>query len=233
MHRSDATFTSSDLRRAEVIDSSEVIAFAELSVKADSEAVADFVQALIAEGVSEEKIFTDLMAPAARHLGVLWEEDLCTFSDVAIGLMRMQQLTMRLGADFQQIRKTGNVGPRALFAPLPGSQHTLGILMVSDIFRREGWQVWMEFGGSEEAILAAVAKDWFSIAGLSIGSETEIPYLTSLVHKIRKASCNPDIRVLVGGPLLNVDPGITALVGADFGSSDARSAADQVKRMLS
>ena len=78
-------------------------------------------------------------------------------------------MTLRLGSEFQEKRKLAMDGMRALFAPVPGSQHTFGVLMVSEFFRREGWQVWMELGSSETALLEAVKKDWFEVIGLSVG----------------------------------------------------------------
>ena len=37
-------------------------------------------------GVSVEALYVHLLAPAARHLGELWEDDRCHFADVTVGM---------------------------------------------------------------------------------------------------------------------------------------------------
>ncbi|MFM2009457.1 MAG: hypothetical protein RIR02_1407 [Pseudomonadota bacterium] len=226
-------FYSTDGARTALPTESEISSFAELCTGLDEEAPNLFVQGLMAEGLSSEAIFLHLLAPAARHLGYLWDEDLCDFSKVTIGLLRMQKITLRLGSDFQEKRKSALEGMRALFAPVPGSQHTLGVLMVSEFFRREGWQVWMELGSSEEKLLAAVKKDWFQVIGLSIGTEAHVESLTDTIRSIRAASANRDVKVLIGGPFLALSPNLYKEVGADAAAGDAVSAVELAKNLFS
>jgi len=225
-------FYSTDGARTAFPTESEISSFAELCTGLDEEAPNLFVQGLMAEGLSSEAIFLHLLAPAARHLGYLWDEDLCDFSKVTIGLLRMQKITLRLGSDFQEKRKSAMEGMRALFAPVPGSQHTLGVLMVSEFFRREGWQVWMELGSSEEKLLAAVKKDWFQVIGLSIGTEAHVESLTDTIRSIRAASANRDVKVLIGGPFLALSPNLYKEVGADAAAGDAVSAVELAKNLF-
>ena len=225
-------FYSTDGARTALPTESEISNFAELCTGLDEEAPNLFVQGLMAEGLSSEAIFLHLLAPAARHLGYLWDEDLCDFSKVTIGLLRMQKITLRLGSDFQEKRKSALEGMRALFAPVPGSQHTLGVLMVSEFFRREGWQVWMELGSSEDKLLAAVKKDWFQVIGLSIGTEAHVESLTDTIRSIRAASANRDVKVLIGGPFLALSPNLYKEVGADAAAGDAVSAVELAKNLF-
>jgi methanogenic corrinoid protein MtbC1 len=225
-------FYSTDGARTALPTESEISNFAELCTGLDEEAPNLFVQGLMTEGLNSEAIFLHLLAPAARHLGYLWDEDLCDFSKVTIGLLRMQKITLRLGSDFQEKRKSALEGMRALFAPVPGSQHTLGVLMVSEFFRREGWQVWMELGSSEEKLLAAVKKDWFQVIGLSIGTEAHVESLTDTIRSIRAASANRDVKVLIGGPFLALSPNLYKEVGADAAAGDAVSAVELAKNLF-
>lgn len=226
-------FYSTDGVRTALPTESEISNFAELCTGLDEEAPNLFVQGLMTEGLNSEAIFLHLLAPAARHLGYLWDEDLCDFSKVTIGLLRMQKITLRLGSDFQEKRKSALEGMRALFAPVPGSQHTLGVLMVSEFFRREGWQVWMELGSSEEKLLAAVKKDWFQVIGLSIGTEAHVESLTDTIQSIRAASANRAVKILIGGPFLALSPNLYKEVGADAAAGDAVSAVELAKNLFS
>ena len=46
-----------------------------------------------------------------------------------------------------------------MLVPLPGSQHTLGLFIVSEFFRRGGWKVWGELAASEGEIIVALSID--------------------------------------------------------------------------
>lgn len=232
-NESAAPFFSTDGVRTELPTEDEIAQFAALCVESNPDAPDLFVQAMMSEGLSSEAIFLHLLAPAARHLGYLWEEDLRDFTQVTIGLVRMQQLTLRLGSEFQEKRKLAMEGMRALFAPVPGSQHTFGVLMVSEFFRREGWQVWMELGSSETTLLDAVEKDWFDVIGLSVGSEAHVGVLTEIIRRIRASSSNPNAKVLIGGPLLLLSPNLYKDVGADGAAGDAVSAVELAQTLFS
>jgi MerR family transcriptional regulator, light-induced transcriptional regulator len=232
-NESASPFFSTDRIRTNLPTQEEIARFAQLCIESDADAPDTFVQSLIAEGLDSEAIFLHLLAPAARHLGYLWDEDMCDFTQVTIGLVRMQQMTLRLGTEFQEKRKLAMDGMRALFAPVPGSQHTFGVLMVSEFFRREGWQVWMELGSSESVLLAAVEKDWFDVIGLSVGIEAHIESLTDTIRHIRLSSANRNAKILIGGPLLALSPDLYKEVGADGAASDAATAVELAQTLFS
>ena len=233
VNESASPFFSTDRVRTNLPTQEEIARFAQLCIESDADAPDTFVQSLIAEGLASDTIFLHLLAPAARHLGYLWEDDICDFTQVTIGLVRMQQMTLRLGSEFQQQRKVAMDGMRALFAPVPGSQHTFGVLMVSEFFRREGWQVWMELGSSESVLLAAVEKDWFDVIGLSVGIEAHVESLTDTIRHIRLSSANRNAKILIGGPLLALSPDLYKEVGADGAASDAATAVELAQTLFS
>jgi methanogenic corrinoid protein MtbC1 len=232
-NESASPFFSTDRIRTNLPTQEEIARFAQLCIESDADAPDTFVKSLIAEGLASDAIFLHLLAPAARHLGYLWDEDMCDFTQVTIGLVRMQQMTLRLGTEFQEKRKLAMDGMRALFAPVPGSQHTFGVLMVSEFFRREGWQVWMELGSSESVLLAAVEKDWFDVIGLSVGIEAHVESLTDTIRHIRLSSANRNAKILIGGPLLAVSPDLYKEVGADGAASDAATAVELAQTLFS
>ena len=79
----------------------------------------------------------------------MWDADLCDFTQVTIGLWRLQQLMYELSPAFQDDAQRGVQIHRAMLVlvpvpvpvPVPGSQHTLGLLRVAEFFRRAGWGV--------------------------------------------------------------------------------------------
>ncbi len=202
----------------------EVLKFCALVMQRPlSEALERIVQ-MQAAGVSLETIYLDLFAPVARHLGEMWEADTCSFADVTIGLSRLQQLMQTLSSSFCDERVTVGRSPRALMLPSPGEQHTLGLYMVSEFFRREGWDVWGNSFPAELDVATLVKAEWFDVVGFSLAGEVKLDALKPCIDALRRASLNPQIKVLLGGPLLLAQPQLVEQVGADAMALDARHA---------
>lgn len=94
------------------------------------------IDALRADGAPLDTTYVDVLAPAARRLGEMWDADLCDFTQVTIGLWRLQRLMYELSPAFQDDAQRGVQIHRAMLVPVPGSQHTLGLLRVAEFFRR-------------------------------------------------------------------------------------------------
>ncbi|MEY4653023.1 MAG: hypothetical protein RI884_1604 [Pseudomonadota bacterium] len=172
------------------------------------------VEAMRLRGIPVETLFIDLLAPAARHLGELWEEDLCNFADVTVGVGRLQQAMRNLSPGLVTRPPQGGAHRAILLAPAPGEQHTFGLVMVGDFFRSAGWDV---DGGPALSVdvETLVRRGWYDVVGLSLASEVHLPRLGTAIAAIRKASMNPRVGILVGGPMFLRQAGLAAEVGAD------------------
>lgn len=211
--------------------SAEVAEFAEIVLEHDVEVASSYVEALRARGVSLEVLFLHLLAPTARLLGDLWKEDVLTFTDVTVGLSRLQQLLRELSDPFENEAEHSINGHRALLAPGPGEQHTFGMLMVEEFFRRAGWDV---AGGPRDPgeMVQLVRREWFDVVGLSVSCDVHFDGLSAAIQAVRRASRNRGIGVLVGGRLFNERPELVARVGADATAVDGRQAIRQLPRVL-
>lgn len=209
-----------------------VVAFTEQLLRGERQALV-FLEGLAARGVSLDELCLHVLAPAARRLGDLWTDDLCDFTQVTIALGRLQGLLHSLssgmgGASHRELMLTR----RALFAPLPGEQHTFGLSMVCDFFRTSGWEVWGDAPARAEAVVELVRVQAFDLVGFAIGCDRSVETLTELIRSVRRFSRNRDVRVLVGGPLLALRPQIATLVGADATGADARQAVLVAERLM-
>lgn len=202
----------------------EIDQLAALAIGSDPEAAAAFIDALRLDGLPLDAVYLEVIAPAARTLGHLWETDECDFTQVTLGLWRLQRIVHTLSPVFQAAAAAGPAGRRALLAAVPGSQHSIGVLMVREFFRRAGWEVGGDSCESAEQILHAVHTEWYDVAGFSIGSETHVERLARLIEGLRRVSLNPRIGVLVGGSILASLPELVPLVRADATAKDAPNA---------
>lgn len=189
--------------------------FAALTYAVDETPLHAVINALRAAGAPVERIYLDLLAPAARELGRLWESDRCDFTDVTVGVGRLQQLLRELSPAFGAEVPHPADGRRVLLLPAPGEQHTLGASMVAEFFRRAGWDVVGGVGGSSIDPVKAVQAEWFDVVGLACGHESRIDWLKTCIADVRSASRNRGVGVMVGGPLFVLGPQYGFLVGAD------------------
>lgn len=221
-----------DDARPPVLGHDDVVAFATLVLAQQASAAIGQVESLRAQGVALEALYLDLLAPAARYLGELWEADLCDFTQVTLGLWRLQQVMHELSPAFQNEATYAVQRRRVLLAPAPGSQHTLGLFMVAEFFRRAGWDVSAESASSAAELVAAVGAEWFDVIGLSMGSELHVGSVAAAIEALRKASRNPAVGVMVGGAVFLAEPGLVAVVGADATALDAPQAVAQAESLV-
>lgn len=184
------------------------------------------------QGVSVEVLYLDLLAPAARLLGQLWEDDRVLFSDVTVAVGRLQRLLRSMSPAFGLEIDCPPDGRRVLLVPVPGEQHTFGLSMVAEFFRRAGWDVVCDLDGQAVDAATLVRQEWFDVIGLSAGVDLRVGWLQSGITAIRTCSRNRAIGVMVGGPVFAVDPGLATRVGADACAVDGREAPRLAERLL-
>ena len=213
-------------------DTGAVREFAGLVVARSAASVCSHVDTLRARGATLEALYLRLFAPAARWLGELWEEDRADFTEVTVGLLRLMQVLHEVGPAFRDEAAQPAHGRRALLLPAPGDQHTFGLAMVSDFFRRAGWTVWNPPAASAGDLARLVRRERFAVVGFSVSCERWLDVAAAAIRAIRDASCNPGIGIMVGGPLFAQHPELVARVGADATASDGRQAVLQAQGLL-
>lgn len=213
-------------RPARQITASEVQALAEVAVEGTPEAADAFVRDLQQAGATQEQLLLDLLAPCARWMGECWEQDTLNFSQVTIGLWRLQRVLHGLSALPGQVARFEADRRRALLAAVPGAQHTFGVAMAAEFFSRAGWEVDCEPRVSWLDLRTRVASQWFDVLGLSVSTTDSIPQVVSAILDMRKAAANPQLFVMVGGPMAARMPDLARLCGADAAAGDARAAVE-------
>lgn len=191
-----------------------------------------FIEAVHRQGASPEAILLELLAPAARRLGVLWELDECDFTSVTIGLWRLQSAMAEFRPVFVGKPGLSSGAPRALLVPLPGDQHGFGLAMVFDFFCRAGWDAWTGSIGSSAELAGMVRHQWTDVIGFTLACDDGLDRLAAEIRSVRRASCNPGIGVLVGGPAFSRSPHLVTVVGADATAADGRQAVLQARTLL-
>jgi methanogenic corrinoid protein MtbC1 len=211
----------------------DVTALIDLLLTENQPASTGFVDALRDVGISAESLYTDLLTPAARRLGVMWEEDVCDFADVTIAVGRLQRILRTLAPAFVGQIDPPRDAPLALLVQMPGEQHGLGLAMVAQYFARAGWNVLSEPVATRDELLALVRQESFAIVGISVSCSDRLEALAADIRAIRRASRNRAVGIMVGGPVFMEHPQLAAMVGADATASSGSEAVRQANQLVS
>ncbi|MEM9209028.1 MAG: cobalamin B12-binding domain-containing protein [Pseudomonadota bacterium] len=203
---------------------SRVEEFVQIVVDHDAQVAARYIDALRQQGAHLADIYLDLLGPAARYLGVLWEEDDATFADVAIGVCRMHQVLLEFSRCFDPTDNAFGSGRSALIVPTPGEEHTFGLFLVVEFLRRAGWHCWTGSPASIGDLRALVQSQRFDAVGLSLSSNRHVDRTADSIKEIRAYSKNPDAAILLGGSVPNDRPELVSQLGADETATDGRAA---------
>ncbi|MGE0311928.1 MAG: B12-binding domain-containing protein [Lautropia sp.] len=205
--------------------------FSALVLANDLDAIEAQVRTLCQRGETLETILLGLLAPTARYLGEMWKEDLCDFSQVTIGLWRLQQVVRNICNDVpvssQPLRR--RVGRKVLLLPVPGEQHIFGLQIVGELLVRAGWEVTLEPALSSDEVLRVLRTEHFTVIGMTASSRTRLEGLAALILRMRRVSRNRQVAVMVGGAVFTEHPELAALVGADATAVDGQQTVEQAQ----
>lgn len=214
------------------VGAAQIESFADMVLASDAEATRAFCDKMVQRGLETPQLLLSLLAPTARRLGEMWESDEADFTAVTVGLCQLQQIMRELSHEYDCHTEQILADRRVLLAPVPGEQHTFGMLMVGEFFRRAGWDVNGDCALSTPELLRMVRSEWYAIVGISVAYESMLPEVTRIIEEVRRASRNQYVGVMVGGRIFTQDPTLAEQVGADATAADAEGALHLAQEML-
>lgn len=227
-----STESRSRAHRSRSITPDEASRFALLPLRLEAASLLEEVDAFIVKGASVETICLDLLAPAARKLGEMWDNDECDFLDVTMGLWRLQEVMREVAARSPAMLGGMALPYTALFSPMPGDHHNFGTLMIEEVFGRGGWRSEALVKPERRELLDRLARQPFDLLGLTLARDCPSAALANLIKAVRNVSANPHIVVLVGGRMINENPGVAIDVGADGTGADALAALELANALV-
>jgi methanogenic corrinoid protein MtbC1 len=163
----------------------------------DKTSAEGIVLRMIEEGLSLGDVY-QILGSAEVEVGSLWEKGSITVSDehyatdVTIGCVAM-------AADRFRTFRRGPVG-FAYLSPADGEFHVVGLRMLSELLRSNGWDTALLLSGTLQSALKALAAgrrvDLFC---LSATMPSNVPRVVEAVRAIRRTPAFKDTKILVGG----------------------------------
>ena len=202
--------------------------FVGLLLTQDAAVANRYVATLRAKGVPLARVYLDLLGPAARRLGALWEADEVSFVDVTLGLCRMHEVLLEFSRCFDARRSESGPGRNALIVPAPGEQHTFGLFMVMEFLRRDGWNCFTGTPSTGRDFQRLARMQSFDAIGISVSATRHLDAAADQIARIRRLPGGDRVVVLAGGRAFLDDPDLAVRIGADAMAVDARDGVQKV-----
>ncbi len=200
------------------------------------------------DGRPVESILIDLLQASARYLGLEWDEDRFSFSDVTAAVWTLRSVMtdflsrLETGTDnalarhpdiAQVVHPAAPAAPSALFCTLPGNPHRFGIQLLSGYFRQAGWSADIVETSDEFELMARLQRSRAHIIGFSIASEEDLNHVADFIMGLRQVKGSAKAPgIMIGGPVVPALPALASAVGADMVSGDAPDALEQATRWV-
>jgi len=143
---------------------------------------------------------------SARLIGELWSRDAMDFVNVTIALSRLHRVMHEFSQEFLSEGNAESNGLSLLLMTEPGSQHGLGVFMLSEFFRQAGWRVTLASPQDIVDFKRIFLSDWFDAVVLSISTDRQIDAVAKSLPELSKTTANPNLKIYVGGPMAQVSP---------------------------
>jgi MerR family transcriptional regulator, light-induced transcriptional regulator len=214
------------------IDRDAVLSLVRVLLRGQPEPFHLYLDDLQQGGLPVEHVFLRLFQPAARHLGDLWAEDLCSFVDVTLAVALLQSGLRRLAPRFQRHGRGPDGTRTILLATLEDDQHTLGLSMTAEFFRRSGWAVECVCAARRDDLTDRLQGEPRTVVGFSISRADQLPALASATRRLRRNGRTRIAGILVGGPLFLQQPVLAREIGADAVGFDVRQGLAQAETLV-
>jgi methanogenic corrinoid protein MtbC1 len=143
---------------------------------------------------------------SARLIGELWSRDALDFVNVTIALSRLHRVMHEFSQEFLSEGNAESNGLSLLLMTEPGSQHGLGVFMLSEFFRQAGWRVTLASPQDIVDFKRIFLSDWFDAVVLSISTDRQIDAVAKSLLELSNTTANPNLKIYVGGPMAQVSP---------------------------
>ena len=215
-----------------VLDAETINLFTDMILSRREDAARAVVSSLRRSGHGVEDILLGVMAPCAQLMGEYWRTDQIDFVAVTVCMSRLQTM-------MREVCRPGHrdaaIPPQTaidLAGQRAGDQHTFGVFLLEELFRRDGWTVVTSALDTSEDLINLVAAEQFDVLGFSLGREELLSGLRDDIAAARKFSRNENITILAGGISLQSQPNVAYEIGADGTALDGRGAVDLANQFV-
>lgn len=176
------------------------------------------------DGMETSEMIDHIIPEVARILGQRWADDTISFADVTIGSARLQETVRALvarevsstirGAN-SPYRRLDRANARRVLMVIPQpEQHTLGVFVAADQFRRLGFEADILVDHHPRQMALALRNKHYAMIGITVAGRRTLATAKELVKTVR-ASVTRVTPIVLGGSLVGAEQDLKRATGVD------------------
>jgi methanogenic corrinoid protein MtbC1 len=173
----------------------EVQRYLDFALRGRRREAAEFILTFMEAGQAPEKITEGLLIPALAQIGRNWEKNQISASTEHLATEITRYVIYRL---FDNLPRKEDVPFSAVLACVPGDEHDIGIDLLANLLRSDGWSLtFIGRGSPHEDLLNMVANARPDVVILSASLICHLPAAHALILDLKDKI--PDIQIILGG----------------------------------
>ena len=196
------------------------------------DAAMERVDVALRRGLSVQQVYLEILGPALRETGRLWER-----GDLGVGEEHtISEATQRIMSRVVPVSApavSGSPPPTCLACAVSQEQHTIGSRMVADFLRLDGWDVVFPRGNlSIRHVIEMLELRPPNVLALSTTLDEHVAEAANLISVVREHRSLRGVRIMVGGQAFHARALLWKEIGADGTATDAESAVTTANRVV-
>jgi methanogenic corrinoid protein MtbC1 len=164
-------------------------------------------------GVPVKDIYLDIFQMTQYEVGRLWQIGKITVAQEHYCTAATQLIMSQL---YDYIFQSENFEKTFIGTCVSGELHEIGIRMLSDLLEMEGWDTYyLGANMPPESIVESIISEEADLVGISATMTFHLSKAEKLIKTIRAEPKCDRAKIIVGGYVFNMDPGLYKKIGAD------------------
>jgi methanogenic corrinoid protein MtbC1 len=182
----------------------EVQRYLDFALGGSRREAAEFALSFLEAGLDPDKIADKILLPALRQAGFLWEKNEIGASTEHLATEITRYVIYRL---FDKAPRKKSLPYSAVLACVPGDEHDIGIDLLANLLRSDGWSpAFIGRGSPRQDLLDAVARARPDVVFLSAILIAHLPAAHALILDLKAQI--PGVRIILGGAAASAAKGI-------------------------
>jgi methanogenic corrinoid protein MtbC1 len=218
---------------AEIPLSPEARVFLDALLAGNKNRAEEIIEGELEAGTPADEIYRTIFQPVLVETGRLWQVNKIGVDREHYISAAILRLMGRLQDRFTSPGKAGRMKKNLVVACVGEELHEIGIRMVADFFRMDGWDVhYIGANTPAQYIAGAVRNERAGILALSITLPSRLPELHYLIRSLRADPVTAKTGIIVGGYPFLLVPDLWQRIGADAGAQGAEDAVAAARRLI-
>ena len=173
-----------------------------------------------ADGLDVQGLYMDVLQPAMREIGRLWQQNEMTVAQEHLATAITQMVMARA---YDEIAAAAPVSAHSAIAACAAAErHELGLRMICDLLERAGWDAtYLGAAVPTDSLVRLTSERRPDALVLSASIAPHLPELQRTIAAVRDAMGGAAPYIIVGGRPFLDDEGLAAQLGADGTARDA------------